>query len=256
MILPIDFQNMKIQKTLLKDKSLYLLADESSENNYTVRNLYKIELGSGRVFLKREIYDFIFLENGTLALLEKRDGSWIINNNGVKIYLSLSDSNSSIGELFDNRIMVVFGEKTTEFLDLKINKSVYFYSKYESKKTELIKLVDKNNMIISCIDIGVDRVDLGLEYYKIFINGKEIGRTETALPPVKKSFTLTLGSGQYYLIQLQRMILDKKEGVYKKANNVYQPKPMQIFLPNGYLFFLNYKYDGIDYNSEAKLFKK
>lgn len=61
-------------------------------------------------------------------------------------------------------------------------------------------------------------------YYRIHINKVESGRTNTGLESQEKIFEAKL-SGARHLFSIEKWVLDTKKGVYKKVNNVKQPKP-------------------------------
>lgn len=252
LILPLFRDNVELIKLYVKDNFVYILTgNKNSEKDE--RNLFRVDLDSTKIFKKKGVCDVLIEDNLGVLLLEKMEDLFFFNNNGVKVPLKIAGTNISLKQSVDNRIIFISSNQGVELVDMKNNKSIYFYSESESGSTELVKPIIKENVIISCVDLGTARLNMGYEYYKIIINGKEVGRTETALPPVQKSFVLTLKAGEYNLIQLERMVLDKDEGVYKRANNVYQPKPLQVLIPRGHYFFLNYKYTGTKYQVEKKL---
>ncbi|MCP4132495.1 MAG: hypothetical protein GY754_16095 [bacterium] len=61
-------------------------------------------------------------------------------------------------------------------------------------------------------------------YYKVYIDKVEEGRTTTGLESQEKTF-----KGKYslnkHLIRVEKWVIDKKAGRYKKLNNIEQPKP-------------------------------
>ena len=61
-------------------------------------------------------------------------------------------------------------------------------------------------------------------YYRIYVNKIERGRTSTGLESQEKTFEGKV-SGKRNLISIEKWILDKKRGRYRKVNNVRQPRP-------------------------------
>jgi len=61
-------------------------------------------------------------------------------------------------------------------------------------------------------------------YYRIYINKVESGRTNTGLESQEKIFESKLSYGRH-LFSIEKWVLDTKKGVYRKVNNVKQPKP-------------------------------
>lgn len=74
-------------------------------------------------------------------------------------------------------------------------------------------------------DIGITNPDDDKRsYYKVFINKIDAGRTTIGLESQKKYFEGKL-SENTHLIVIEKWVLDEREGEYRKANNILQPKP-------------------------------
>jgi len=84
-------------------------------------------------------------------------------------------------------------------------------------------------------------------FYKIFIDGVEAGRTATGISPVSKVFTADIDSGKYHVITPERWELDRKKEEYVRMNNVYQPKPVKLYIPENRIVKILFFFDGKEY---------
>ncbi|MDA3901717.1 MAG: ankyrin repeat domain-containing protein [Spirochaetes bacterium] len=65
-------------------------------------------------------------------------------------------------------------------------------------------------------------------YYKVFINKVEVGRTVTGLESQKKSYNAQVEINRHH-IQVEKYVLDERQGKYVKLNNIHQPRPSAFY---------------------------
>jgi hypothetical protein len=83
----------------------------------------------------------------------------------------------------------------------------------------------KYNVRFIGLDVNIDNPEKDRRcYYKVYINKADEGRTTTGLESQKKIFETRLNPNRH-LIMVEKWVLDRKAGKYRKLNNVEQPKP-------------------------------
>jgi hypothetical protein len=104
-----------------------------------------------------------------------------------------------------------------------------------SEKSEKGKIEKLENVVFIAIDRGSsDPADDKTVYYKIYLNKELVLKTSSGLFFQKKSASLTLEPGRY-LFFAERWYLDEDPEIevpeYKRANNVWQMKPVYLDVP-------------------------
>jgi hypothetical protein len=84
-------------------------------------------------------------------------------------------------------------------------------------------------------------------YFRIFINGREVGRTNTGVPGVLFSYSLLCEPDQHHVVRMERWRLDRSDGVYKRENNIMQPEQVKLFVPVDRIMKIAVNYDGRRY---------
>ncbi len=93
------------------------------------------------------------------------------------------------------------------------------------KHDDLDKIPDKYNLKIVIYNNEIKNPSEDNRcYYRIYINKIESGRTSTGLESQEKTFETKLPAARH-LFLIEKWVLDTKRGVYRKVNNVKQPKP-------------------------------
>ena len=99
------------------------------------------------------------------------------------------------------------------------------------------KNTTQENVFFNCIDKGkADPSEDKTIYYKIYLDRELAAKTTSGLFFQKKKLSLRLSAGRY-LFFAERWYLeesgDNEIPEYKRANNVWQMKPMYIDIPEG-----------------------
>lgn len=82
-------------------------------------------------------------------------------------------------------------------------------------------------------------------YYRVFIDKVEEGRTTTGLESQEKTYEAMLAPNRH-LLNVEKWVLDERQGKYVKLNNVEQPRPSFIYfdLPEARIVVVTMKNDG------------
>lgn len=248
--LKIELENRAIKRFSAAERISIILIEEP-ENGRSL--LYRIDINSMDISQLSDVFDAALMQ-GTLILIQKKTENenssyYYLNVNGKEIPLSLKGS-PSFHEIVDNRILFISDGIETEVIDLQNIKSLYLYS------TESRYLMPEDfNLIIETSDENLTKDIKTSVFYKIFINGKESGRTETGMPNTAKSFKTMLEPNSYYIVNLERWELDKRKERYIRANNIRQPHPLKLFIPAQRVLKMIILFNGKTYSSEMTAVK-
>jgi hypothetical protein len=212
--------------------------------------LYYINLNS-MVISRRENISDAALAGMILVLLEGEGDK--LNINGKYLPLTIT-GRSRIGSVADNRLLFLTNGRETEVVDLAAGESIYQYSSEGA-----FAVSDEYNLVISAYEEVPDSSRYGVQsmvFYKVFIDGIESGRTETGVSGSEKSLRTSVTPGGYHLVRLERWELSVKRNRYRRANNLYQPKKIRIYIPRKRIIELEVKYDGKEYSFRKHAVKK
>ena len=177
----------------------------------------------------------------SLILLERFSGGTAVSFGGNVIPCGIDARR--ISNVIGRQIAVVTDGSISEIIDVQRGKNVYAFSRGVN-----FAFPESYNLVFEAADtVQLSAVDNRVIFYKMFINGAEAGRTETGIAPVSKVFTVNLDSGKYHVISPERWELDRKKEEYVRMNNVYQPKPVKIYVPENRVVKLLFFFDGKEY---------
>jgi hypothetical protein len=248
--LKIELENRTIKRFSAAEKISIILTEEP-ENGRTL--LYRVDINSMDISQLSDVFDAVLIQ-GILILIQKKTENenslcYYLNVNGKEIPLSLKGS-PSFKEIVDNRILFISNGIETEIIDFQNIKSLYLYS------PESHYLIPEDfNLIIETTDEILTKDITTSVFYKIFINGKESGRTETGMPNTEKSFKTMLEPNAYYIVNLERWELDKRKERYIRANNIQQPFPLKLFMPAQRVLKVIILFNGKTYSYEMTAVK-
>jgi len=177
----------------------------------------------------------------SLILLERLSGGVVLNFDGNIIPCGIDAR--GISNVINGQIAVVTDGNISEIIDIQRGKNVYAFSRGVN-----FAVPESYNLVFEGADtMQSSTTDNKIIFYKIFIDGVEAGRTETGIAAVSKVFTASLDSGKYHVISPERWELDRKKEEYVRMNNVYQPKPVKIYIPDNRIIKLLFYFDGKEY---------
>ena len=248
--LKIELENRAIKRFLAAERIFFILIEEP-ENGPSL--LYRIDINSMDIAQLSDVTDAALVQ-GLLILIQKKtenesSSNYYLNVNGDEIPLSLKGS-PSFKEIIDGRILFISNGAETEIIDIQNIRNLYLYS----AESQYLAPVDCN-LIIEASDEAVTKDIKDSVFYKIFINGKESGRTETGMPNAPKSFRTMLEPNAYYIVNLERWELDRRRERYIRANNIRQPQPIKLFIPAQRVLKVIILFNGKTYSSEMHAVK-
>ena len=178
---------------------------------------------------------------GLPVLLEGGMGGIVLSFDGNIIPCSINAHR--ISNVIGGQIVVVTDGNISEIIDIQRGKNIYAFSRGLN-----FALPESYNLVFEAADtMQSSTTDNKIIFYKVFVDGVEAGRTETGIAPVSKVFTVNLDSGKYHVITPERWELDRKKEEYVRVNNVHQPKPARIYVPENRIIKLLFFFDGKEY---------
>ncbi len=243
--------SMEIKLLMGKRASVKIFAE--GENVYIFNGagiLYHVNLNSMAVSRKEGVIDAV-LADRTLVLLEKESGN--LNING-KILPLIITGEIRIRRVTDNRLVFITNCDETEIVDTERGESIYQYSSQGS-----YAVPGDHNLVISVREEIPGSEMPGahsMVFYKIYIDGIETGRTETGESGSGKYLRTSAAPGRYHVVRLERWELNLKRDRYKRANNLYQPKKIGIYIPQKRIIELEVNYNGTGYSFSKRAVKR
>lgn len=230
-------------------------ADDNSVKNFFVwqdaayilfsgGRLVRVSMNTGKIKAIEDVLAACMC--GDVPVIAKRSGQGIVVVcNGREVPCGLAAYNNASLTNIANRLALVTSGRDMELIDVLALTNV---SRIPAEAVAVEP--EEYNLLITVEDSEIQRASEQerLGFYKIFINGIEEGRTETGLTVVPKEFTLSLKEDKYYLVFAERWELNRKKNEYVRANNVYQPEPIKLYVPANRIMRLRYTFTGRDYN--------
>jgi len=252
--IPLDIQSgAQTGRIAFKNLSLYIhvtYKDTDQEKVEQKSILYRYSFDTKDLHKLIDVRDFFLIEN-TAAVLMKSDNSYVMKYKKLSIPLTIKGS--VIFESIKNKRLIFFSNGSeTEIIDIIQKRNVYAYS---NEKTYLKP--DKFNVLVQCKDthVGDGKMSSSLNFYRVYVDGIEYGRTNTAPGEVNKSYQTQIGEGYHYL-RFERWILDRVKKKYRRANNILQPRQVKIFFPAKRVIKVKCLFNGRKYNIVTEIMVK
>lgn len=215
--LPNEVHHAKITRFIGYGGAALLIADEKGK-----RTLYRIDFNSGKISQKKGIMDVV-LYNNIPVILFKSEKGYGVKRNGIKVPLALND-NPKFGNLYEGRILVIVDGGKKELIDLGVMKNIHGFGSGKDDAE-----ISEENLYIEVVDAISDKMEV-LVFYKVFVNGTDSGRTDTGPAGQIRKYVVKLPEDEYHIVRLERWELNEGKNAYERANNIYQPRPVKIFL--------------------------
>ncbi len=195
----------------------------ASSGKKGTHGLYRVDFNSGKISEKKGISDVVLYE-GAPVVLRKHEEGFFVYRGGVKTPVTLGGT-PKFGNLLEGRIMVIVSGEKKELIDLGIMKNVHGFGGSDGHDG-----LAEENLYIEATDHTSDTMTT-LVYYKVFINGAYIGRTDTGPAGQNRTYSMKLSENEYHIVKLERWELHEGKNSYERANNINQPAPVKLFLP-------------------------
>jgi hypothetical protein len=242
--LSFEWNDYEVIKFFYVNGSAYIFLKNSAGEKSAV----KINLNDLKTGKYNEIEDFSII-SGTPALIEKKNNSYIFKFSNSEIPLIYNNPPHFINSI-DDRIIIISDGKIYDFIDIA-QKKILFSSKINGNS----QVNEKYNFEISITDESIPENENNssrFNFYKIYINGTETGRTESGYTGIEKIFNDNLSINAYHTVKIELWELNSGKNKYERANNIRQPSPLKIFISNGRKIRLNVKFDGITYKNSLE----
>ncbi len=223
----------------------YVVAESDEKKNI----LFRVDLNTMET-VTTDVCDATLVDHTLYRIQKKTEAglvSFYLDASGRTIPLTLEREPGFTG-VVDNRILFISDETETEIIDIHAFRNLYRYS----RRVAYARPVEYN-LVLETFDEVIDRGERESIFYKVSINGREAGRTETGIPPVIKSFRIMLDPNSYQIVELERWELDSSRKRYCRANNIYQPSPLRLFIPENRILKVVITFDGKSYSFQKGL---
>ena len=238
--LPLAMNDLAVKKLIVYGEYAHILTRPVNQAGGDAA-VHRITLATMEPLQIPDAIDF-FNAGGDLLFLKKVVSGLVVLLNGQSVPLAIK-GDVRIQGFVDGRLVFATNGDETEVIDIRTVKSLYQYS----SKFEYLQPEDYNLSIQTTDDEGAEPVSNEMLFFKVFVNGAESGRTTTAPARVQKEFKILLEPNKEYIIQLERWALNSAKGRYERANNIFQPKTYQLFMPQNRVMKLTVKYTGKEY---------
>ncbi len=241
-LLSINCSFSYIRRFIISGGIGYVVCKQSKDDTVSDYFLIIVDIKKSNVDKKEGITDII-LVNDSIAVISSEEWGQSINYDGEKLELSTGDDSFFRG-ILDNRMIFITDSAYTEIIDISQMKSLYFYS----LNRECLQKFDYN--------IHIDIIDTfrksitdqdRMVFYKIFIDGVEVGRTETGHSEVEKTIKLMVEPGMHHVIKLERWELNAVKNKYERLNNIYQPQEKRLYISSGRVYSISIVNKGREY---------
>lgn len=185
--------------------------------------LYRAEFNTGKATFIKGVRDFALLESKPVILREKKGGFEIFFN-GVSLPLIL-EGDPRFGEVLEGRLIPVTDGGSTELVDLADMRSIHAWSGGAA-----LAVPGEHNLAIEVLDEGGTPTEKML-YYKVYIDGKNLGRTTTGPAQQTRRCNVKVDENEYHILRLERWELNVGRQTYERVNNIGQPAPLRIYMP-------------------------
>jgi len=192
--------------------------------------LYRLEFNTGKISVVRGVRDVALFEGKPVVLGEK-NGGFEVNLNGITVPLTVR-GDPRFGAVSEGRLISITGEGVTEVVDLTLMRSVHAWS----DRGELAS-PGEHNLAIEVLDAGGAPSERML-YYKVFVDGKYSGRTTTGPAQQARRYGVKVDENEYHILRLERWELHEGRQTYERVNNIGQPAPLRIYMPQNRLIKL------------------
>jgi len=235
---------IKLHKLIVTGNVFYYLADIEKQipefGPQIEKILTRFEPESDERKTLTGVQDFILNGNEPVVVT-----SGELNCNGTILPLMVPGERR-IEKLVDGRVIFISNGAEVEVIDILSLRNFYQY-----KQSVIYPYNGEYNVMLEFGDVipeGMNEPEENMNYYQVYLNGFDSGRTETSPFKVSKNFTLKAETGKYCIVKAERWELDKDKGRYIRVNNVKQPAEMKIYIPENRIIRIKIEFDGTGYS--------
>ncbi|RPI95958.1 MAG: hypothetical protein EHM32_04405 [Spirochaetales bacterium] len=218
-------------------KTLYALyGDGDNEEGI----LYSADFNTEKLLQRKGVLDFTLYQERPV-LLERRGAELLCVISEVRISILLTGK-ARFRDSNDPRMLSVSDGSSTEVVDAATARTVYRYAEGVRYRTP-----GAHNLEVEAIDDTPGLPSGRMIFYKVLINGIEAGRTDTGPAQTRRVSRHAVAAGVYQLVAMERWELNLRRERYERANNIMQPEPLRLFVPEGLVLRILLFCDGRSY---------
>lgn len=227
--LPLDGKDYRVLSLQGWEHLLYFLAHRKGEE---FPFLYRVNLNERTIRGLRRVVDFRL--SGAQPVMIRpgdKERGYLLVLGRRKVPLQ-GEAAPGIEEIRENMFCVVRSDDTRELVDLATMTSLAQYAPGVT-----FAMPEDYNLVVEVRsppreeDYRSGRAELPV-YYRLFVDGKESGRTETGPASTTRSARIMLTAGRYYRLRLERWELNSARERYVRSNNINQPSAIRLYLPH------------------------
>lgn len=228
------------------DSGVYILVQHEGKE---VPSLHRIGCTTRTLQTRRDVQDFTVVQDRPV-LLEKTGDSYQVTYRGTTVPVSLR-GRVFIENVADNRLVFCVNGLEKEIIDVVKGVNLYRYGSAVSYAIP----VEHNLQCVVTDEVPGSSADKPV-FFRIFVNGHDMGRTESGLPEVEKRVRLMVSDNEKLVIQLERWELEGDSGRYRRANNIRQPKPFRLVVHPHRIVEIKMLWDGRQYRVSSSLVRE
>ncbi len=237
--LTFDTAPAEIRRFAARDDAAYILLTEKNDPG-NMPCLFTVDLASMSMTRLDGIADF-YLAGTALILLEKKGGGYYVRSDTGAVPVSVS-GNPRFADCVGGRLLMVAGGDESEAVDIVRMKSVYLYS-----SARRIKEPKDHNLIVEASDAAGSRRTEKMVFYKVFIDGVNVGRTDSGIAQLPVSYRAMTEGGRDHIVRIERWELKRALERYERVNNIHQPQSVKLYIPADRMIKLGFAFDGRRY---------
>lgn len=210
-------------------------------------DIYRVDCNSGFVRVYADVLDF-WLLGGVPVLLKMKNEQCVLVHNEEELPLFM-DGEPGFSLLAGQRMLHITDGTAVELFDTVTSKYVY---RYTGAATPVEP--EDYNCLIEFRQHITGKGERGRRiFYKVFCDGKEEGRTVTALPESHIDYQVMLEPSRLHTIILERWELDNNNDRYRRANNIHQPEVISLYIPDNRVVKLIVLFNGKEFEIHKKI---
>ncbi len=244
----VDIDYDIVRRFVIDNGICYILVTKTNQEDKISYSFITMKLSGNDVDIRHNINDFMLI-NHSVALMIANNWGQSLEYKDERIELSLNGPADFCNNLND-RLIVISDSNYTEIIDIIQMKSICYYP----NQGECLGHAD-NNFVLSFVDTfdSTKSIPDKMVFYKIFIDGIEMVRTDTGHSEVEKKIEISLEPGTHHIIKLERWELNPARNRYERLNNIYQPDEIRLSISENRVYSLYVEYDGNEYKINKKV---
>lgn len=227
--LPLDGKDYRVLSLYGWGHLLYFLAHRKGED---IPFLYRVNMNERTIRGLRRVIDFRLSGPRPVMIRPGEKGRGYVLVLGRRQVPLQGEADPRIEDIRENMFCVVRSGDTRELVDLA---NMISLARYAPGVT--YALPEDHNLAVEVRSPPREehyrpgRSELPV-YYRVYVDGKESGRTDTGPASTTRSVQIMLKPGRYYRVRLEKWELNSSRERYVRSNNIDQPPAIRLYLPH------------------------